>query len=186
VNKKRLFIAVELPQEIKKELAEICEHFVERELFIGKCTKSQNLHLTLKFIGDVHENVICKIDESLKAVYASACKGTLGSLGVLPTRRITRILYAHVDCFCLPILAKEIEDSLSWLVEAEKREFKNHITLARIKNIKDNERKDDFLYAIDNFEVKPLAFDIQEFMLKESELTPDGPVYTNIASYSLF
>ncbi|MFC1841992.1 RNA 2',3'-cyclic phosphodiesterase [Candidatus Dependentiae bacterium] len=183
MNRKRLFVAVEIPQEVKQELSEICEHFQERELFVGRCTPIQNLHVTLKFIGSVAEDVIQNIDASLKNVYANACQGTLGSLGVLPTRRISRILFAHLDCFCLPILAKQIEQELSWIVKPEDRGFKNHITIARIKSI---ENKENFLYAVDNFQIKPLIFDIKEFLLQESELTPDGPIYTTVASYSLF
>lgn len=81
-NKKRLFVAVELSDEIKKEMTEICQHFQERNLFVGNCTAPQNLHLTLKFIGSVDQTVISKIDESLKNIYANACTGTLGNLGV--------------------------------------------------------------------------------------------------------
>lgn len=187
MGKKRLFVAVDLPEDVKKELSIICEHFKKRELFIGRCTRSENLHLTLKFIGPVAESVIQKIDQALKNIYVDSCNATLSNLGVLPTRRISRILFAGLDCFCLPILAKQIEQSfleqgLSW-IKSEEREFKNHITLARIKKI---ENKEDFLYAVDNFGVPPLEFKIKEFVLKQSELTPEGPVYTILGRYKLY
>jgi len=51
---KRLFVAVELPQEIKQELAIICDFFAKRELFVGRCMRPENLHVTLKFIGSVY------------------------------------------------------------------------------------------------------------------------------------
>jgi len=183
VERKRLFVAVELPKEVKKELSIICDHFAKRELFVGRCTRPENLHITLKFIGSVCEGVVEKIDRDLKNIYIDACKATLHSLGVLPTRRISRILFVGLDCFCLPILAKQIEHNLSWLVKEEEREFKNHITLARIKKI---ENKEDFLYAVDNFGVPPLEFEIKEFVLKQSELTPEGPVYTDLSRYQLY
>lgn len=100
-----------------------------------------------------------------------------------PTRRITRILFTDLDCFCLPILAKQIEQALDWIAVPEDREFKNHITLARVKSI---ENKEDFLYAVDNFQVKLLSFEIKAFVLKESELTPKGPIYKTISHYDLF
>jgi len=183
VERKRLFVAIELPQAVKEELTIICDHFAKRELFIGRCTRPENLHLTLKFIGPVFESVIEKVDADLKNIYVDVCKATLSSLGVLPTRRISRILFAALDCFCLPILAKQIEHNLSWLVPPEERNFKNHITLARIKKI---ENKEDFLYAVDNFGVPSLEFEIDEFVLKQSELTSAGPIYTTLSRYKLY
>lgn len=102
---------------------------------------------------------------------------------MLPTRRISRILYAGLDCFCLPILAKQIEESLVEYTSPKDHEFKSHITLARIKSISD---KENFLYALDNFGMPELSFEAKKFVLKESELTPKGPIYTTIASYTLY
>lgn len=185
MSSKRLFVAIELPDDAKKELGIVCDFFKKRELFDGRCTAPENLHLTLKFIGDVHEDALDGIDKALKNIYVNACVAKLSVLGVFPTRRIVRILFAGLDCFCLSILAKQIEQNLSDFVQPESkpREFKNHITLARIKAINN---KEDFLYALDNFGVPPVSFDIKEFVLKESELTPQGPVYTTLKRYSLF
>ncbi|MFC1842711.1 RNA 2',3'-cyclic phosphodiesterase [Candidatus Dependentiae bacterium] len=180
---RRLFVAVEIPQHIKEELETICVHFTKRELFTGTCTSSENLHVTLKFLDSVSEDTIDKITESLKNIHANACKATLSGLGVLPTRRITKILFADLDCFCLSILAKQIEQELSWLLQPEDRDFKNHITIARVKNIEDKEL---FLHAVDKFQVQALSFDVTAFVLKESVLTPDGPMYSTIASYNLY
>lgn len=183
MEKRRLFVAIELPQEVKKKLAIICQHFTKRELFVGRCTRPENLHLTLKFIGPVFESVIEKIDQDLKNIYVNACKATLLPLDVFPTRRISRILFAGLDCFCISILAKQIEQNISWLVPPEKKDFKSHITLARIKNI---ENKEDFLYAVDNFGIPPMEFEVKEFVLKQSELTPEGPIYTVLKRYVLY
>jgi len=180
---KRLFVAIELPPDIKKELSIICDFFTQRELFVGRCTCPENLHLTLKFIGLVYKDVVPAINEKLKNIYCNACTGTLAPLGVLPTRRISRILYAGLDCFCLPILAKQIQESLKDYTRPKDHEFKNHITLARMKQIPN---KEDFLYALDNFGMPELSFDIKEFVLKESELTREGPIYTTIARYTLY
>jgi len=50
VERKRLFVAIELPQEVKEELAIICQYFAKRELFVGRCTRSENLPQKGQFI----------------------------------------------------------------------------------------------------------------------------------------
>jgi 2'-5' RNA ligase len=184
---KRLFIAIDLPEEIKKELQNVCNFFIERNLFSGKCVGIANMHITLHFIGFATDDCVRKISKALSNVYVRKCKARLTVLDVLPTRRVSRIIFASLDAFCISILVKEIKQlflrqDLPW-IENTRRPYRNHITLARIKKI---EHKEDFLYALDNVGLKPLEFDIQEFKLKESVLTPDGPIYTTIGSYNLF
>jgi len=181
-EKKRLFVAVELPQEIKDELASICAFFAKKELFVGRCTRPANLHLTLKFIGAVNKNVVPKINEALQAISFNVCQAKLGSLDVLPSRRMIKILFAHLNCPPLGILAKQIETVLADFVAPETRDFKNHVTIARIKSVQDKEK---LLQEVDRFAVPALSFAIEEFVLKESELAPEGPIYKDVQRYVL-
>lgn len=183
MEKSRLFVSIALPEEVTQELIRICQYFTKRELFEGRCTRPENLHLTLKFIGSVSDTLVPKIDEILSNVFANEGKATLDGLGVFPHRRRIRILFVDLECTQLHILAKQIEQALFELFEPEVRAFKSHITIARIKKIEDQEK---FLREVDRFVVKPISFDITEFTLVQSELTPNGPVYTTVASYPLY
>jgi len=183
VEKKRLFISIELPQEIKLELAKVCDHFARKELFVGRCIKPENMHLTLQFLGSVYDNILPKIDRALKNVSFKSCKAKLGSLDVLPSKKKIKILFANLNSPTLHILAKQIEEVLSDIFESETRDFKTHITIARIKSIED---KDAFLEQVSYSEFAPLEFEITEFLLKESELTPEGSIYKTVSSYKLF
>jgi len=182
-EKKRLFISVELPEEVKSELKRVCDYFAGKDLFVGRCVRPENMHLTLQFLGSVYENMLPKIDRALKNVSFKICKAKLGQLDVLPSQKNMRILFADLHAPQLHRLAKQIEEVLAGIFDAEDREFKNHITIARIKSIKD---KDTFLEQIAQFKVSPLGFEITEFSLQESELTPEGPIYKTVSSYKLF
>ena len=65
MNKIRTFISVNIPEEIKEKIKEIQEKLPE---FIGKKTESKNLHLTLKFLGEIDEEVLEKVKKRLKYI----------------------------------------------------------------------------------------------------------------------
>jgi len=182
VEENRLFIAIDLPDVVKEELERICRYCKKRKLFVGRCTRPENFHLTLKFLGSVSEDVLPQVDELLQNIVASPCKAMLGHLGIFPHRRLMRVLYAELFSAPLEVLAKQIEQSLAGICEPEDREFKNHVTIARIKKV---ENKGFFLREVEGFAVKPLEFEINEFLLMCSDLLPEGPVYTTLARYRL-
>jgi len=176
----RLFVSVDIPDNY--ELRKICKNFWEQKFFFGRCTKAENFHLTLKFLGDVSEDRIPEIDAALKRVSFPIFEAHLGKLGVLPSRQQIRILFTHVVCAQLSILAKQIEDVLDPLFERENRELKSHVTIARIKTVK---KKEQFLRAVDETEISDLPWKVDSFVLKKSTLTEDGPIYETVARYKL-
>jgi len=182
LRKVRLFVAVLLPDYVIQELLPICEQLKKQLLFVGHCTRPQNLHITLKFLGFVDKALIPKIDERLKAVHAPLCKATIGKLGVLPHPKMVRILFADIHSPELSTLVKQVEVALADMFASEDRAFKAHMTIGRIKKVRD---KAAFLAQIDKVELLPLEFEIHSFFLIQSELTPNGPIYKAIASYTL-
>jgi len=179
----RLFVAIELPQQVREKLASICNDVAQKKLFLGRCTRPENIHLTLKFLGEVAESVVPEVDAALKTISFQSGVARLGSLDVFPTREKIRILFIHFLCPELVQLAQRIEDILADRFEPEARLFKSHVTLARIKSI---DNKKEFLREIDEFTVSPMQWSIDSFVLKRSVLTQEGPVYTTIARYALF
>lgn len=179
----RLFVAIELPQQVCDNLASICSDIAHKQLFAGRCTRSENIHLTLKFFGEVSESVVPEIDAALKKISFQSCAARLGPLGVFSTRKKIRILFIHILCPELAQLAQKIQDLLSDRFEPEDRLFKSHITLARVKLI---DNKKEFLREVDEITVSPVQWSIDSFVLKRSVLTSEGPLYTTIARYPLF
>ena len=179
----RLFVAIELPQQVRDNLASICNDIAQKELFVGRCTRPENIHLTLKFFGEVTESVVPEIDAALKAISFQSCTARLGSLDVFSTRKKIRILFIQLLCPELVQLAQKIQDVFSDRFEPEDRLFKSHVTLARIKSI---DNKKEFLREVDEITISPMQWSIDSFVLKRSVLTREGPLYTTIARYPLF
>ena len=184
-EKLRLFVAIEVPKNIRELLADFCESFAQKKLFSGNCTRSANFHLTLKFLGDVSLGIIPKIDEALQNLSFQKCGISLGHLDVLPTREKIRILFVELIAPELPLLAAAVEDALSFQFERKTRPFKSHVTVARIKSIQAHNYK-KFLQEIDETVLSEEIWTIDSFVLKKSTLTQDGPIYEDLETYKLF
>ena len=178
----RAFIAIGLPTEIKDVLSQIQDK-LKTGLPKISWVKPQNLHLTLKFLGEISPRQL----EEIKHIITKVSQGTaafkikLDDLGVFPDLRQARIIWIGIN---QDTITKQIAGLLETKVAGigiakEKRDFSSHITIARIKiplNPVDLERelkkaKNDVVYA--NMELNAGGI-----TLFESVLGPSGPAYT--------
>lgn len=131
----RLFMAIDLTPAVRDELNSAITR-MRRDCPEGKWVKTANLHLTLKFLGDVEADLVPEIT---KAVAGVCMKWTpfnccLTHLGTFPPRGKPRILYVATDQEKrLTALAGQIEEVLAPLGFAPEGRFKSHITLARFR-----------------------------------------------------
>lgn len=174
----RAFIALELPDEIKKEIANIQKQLEIKDLFSGKLTSQENLHLTLKFLGEISENTAEEARKKLSEIKFKKFSASLGELGIF-NENFIRIIWIKLDnC---GELQKEIDEKLSGLFSREER-FMSHLTIARVNEIKDKKKLIDKLGRI-NYKKK--KFQVSEFKLKKSTLTQGGPIYEDLEGYLL-
>ncbi len=171
----RCFISVDLPRGVQKEVEKIQDNL---PMFYGKLTKPENLHLTLKFLGEIDEENIEKTKEKLRAIKFPKFKITLGNIGVF-SEKFIRIVWLHLNG--VEELQKVIDERLKDLFEPERR-FMSHLTIARIKKIPN---KDNFLEKLRELQIPNVSFIADTFKLKSSLLTSEGPVYNTIEEYSL-
>jgi len=171
----RCFIAIDIPKEIKKEIVAFQEIL---PMFEGKTTEEENLHLTLKFLGEISEEQVEEVKKSLKTIKIKKFRAKLGDAGLFSPSFI-KILWVKIEnC---DGLQKAVDDSLEKLFKREKG-FMSHLTIARVKSVRD---KKVFLNAFKGLNPEPLEFDIKKFSLKKSTLTPDGPIYEDILEIKL-
>lgn len=168
----RTFIAIELPEEIKKEIIRIQKELPE---FKGKLTEKENLHLTLKFLGEIDETKLESVKDRLKEIKLDRFKSGLGELGVFNPEFI-RIIWVHM--LGTEKLQKEIDDKL----DQKEERFMSHLTIARVKNIVD---KKSFVEKIKSIKVAWKEFQVNSFKLIKSTLTSKGPIYETIEEYEL-
>jgi len=180
----RLFVGIELPENIKKEIEEI-EKELKKKVKEAKVVKRENLHITLKFLGEVKEEKIVAIDEKLKEVSESFIPFNVwvGKIGNFPEGKKMRVLWVGVESNgILNKINFKIEKVLSTIGFKEENRFKEHITIARFKSTPDMKFIDHLKEKYSSFFGE---FRIKNFFLIKSNLTPEGPIYKNLKEYKL-
>lgn len=179
---KRLFIAIDLPPEIIKELFDIQQQLRKQSSFQATYVKPEQLHLTLAFLGDVAPNNIDVIKQVLQLIKMPSFQACLGKLGYFPDEKYIHIIWIELLAKQLHELALQIAQTLKPLVVLETREFVSHITLARVKKVFD---RDSAISHIQSIGIPLLCFTVNQFILKESILSSQGSTYLDIKRYSL-
>lgn len=172
----RCFLAIELPEGIKKELSRIQKEIPE---FKGNLVSKENMHLTLKFFGEIDDKKLNEIKKELSEIKFNSFKANLGKIGSFPSESFIRVLWVSLE----PAdKVKELNAEINKILESHDREFESHITLARIKFIKE---KEAFIKKIKGIKFKTRDFEIKSFVLKKSTLTEKGPIYETIKEFRL-
>ena len=169
----RCFIGIDLSFEAKKEIERLQR--IIKPHFVGKTTSSENLHLTLKFLGEIEDNTLNEIKKRLSSIKYRPFELTLEGIGVF-SQEIIKIVWVKVSTVPLRQL---IDNCLNDIFKPERR-FMGHVTIARVKKLKD---KDTFLKLINSTKINMITFIVREFHLKESILTKEGPIYKVINKY---
>lgn len=175
----RLFIAALLPKEIREQLSNYIDSL--RYQYDGvKWEKSEKLHITLKFLGDLEQSKIDEISDLLLklALGYSAFNLTLEELGGFPNLKKPRILYAGLsNNRQLSKFVNVLDEHLAELgFEKEGRKFIPHITIGRVKKAMNIQDSPEMLQS---------SFNSNEIGLIKSELHPGGSIYSPVHIYKL-
>ncbi len=176
----RLFIGVDLPKEIKDYLYNL-QGKIHSNLAKIKFVEKKNLHLSLKFIGDVEDSKVEEIKERLKKVKFSKLKVRLGDLGVFPDYDFIRVIWVGLKPEKEVIKLQETVDAELIDLFPSEQKFKSHLTLGRVKLVK---KKPEFKNMLEDVKIEPLEFEINSFQLVKSELAREGPHYKVLEEYS--
>lgn len=176
----RTFIAIELPREAINEIIRIQKLIWKKTLFTGKLTEGENLHLTLKFLGEISDLMIAEVQKRLSEIKFSEFFAETGEVGVF-NKDFIKIIWIKLNGKGIFQLQREIDEKLKDLFSVESR-FMSHITIARVKNVKD---KKGFLEYLESVKPKKIKFHVDKFVLKKSELLDAGPVYSDVQEYNL-
>lgn len=187
----RLFVAIEIAPEIRDRLTALISEF-RPKLANAAWVRPEGLHITLKFLGNVLGENISAIEAALRSAKAIAFSLSIANVGVFPSPRSPRVLWAGIDSGPeLAALAAKIEDALNALGFArEKRTFSPHVTLARFKSTGNKLELAKLLaaYASEGTGGDVHGFGTMaatHFHLYESKLSPQGARYSKLASFAL-
>ncbi|MCX7987907.1 MAG: RNA 2',3'-cyclic phosphodiesterase [Thermodesulfovibrio sp.] len=189
----RCFIAIELPEDIK--------NFIDKLISLNSSVegvnivKKDNLHLTLKFLGEVKSELIPTLIKSLNnlANEFSPFNLKISHPGVFPDKIKPRVIWIGLESSkTIRELAAKIDEEMSKHgFEREQRVFKAHITVARVKNPQNGRYIFEKIFKsfrekmLNNSPTKKLDFQVREFVLMKSTLTPKGSIYEVLERFPL-
>ncbi|MFA4991897.1 MAG: RNA 2',3'-cyclic phosphodiesterase [Candidatus Omnitrophota bacterium] len=183
----RAFIAIEINQQTKQKITRLISSLKESDADVRWVTEDQ-MHFTLKFLGDIPEDKTLEISDALKpaAENFNAFEISLAGLDAFPSLDKPRVVWigAEKGAEELKALNVHVENSLEKIGFAkEPRGFKAHLTLGRVKSFKNTQR---LARKIKNteFNLKD-AFRADEITLFQSTLTPKGAIYAPLAKFSM-
>ena len=178
----RLFTAIEIPDEVRDLLLDL-----QSGLPGATWSPFDNMHLTLRFIGDVPEPMVEEIEETLWRIQAEGfslkLKG-VGRFGGEGPRAQSRLVFAEIEqSDALTRLQGKIEQALQGLgLEPERRKYHPHVTLARLKDTPITRLGD---YLAEHTMFASPAFEVKEFTLFSSSLGRDHSVHEALSSFAL-
>lgn len=183
----RLFIGLKLPKKQKMRIHRAARPLREDELPV-RWVAPDNLHVTLKFLGEVRKDRVPAIEEALGRVAAStrAFTAEIGGFGAFPTVRRPRILWVGIEATAeLRCLKQDLEWSMGKLgFEVETRAFHPHVTLGRAKR---SHGAGVFRGLDARFAELELSDELRvhTVVLMESRLSSDGPRYNVVSGARL-
>ncbi len=183
----RSFIAIHLPDDVRAELSSHEEKLKARRHPFVKWVDPESMHLTLKFLGNVAVDSIPQIVDAMSRVADSHApfKLQVAGTGVFPNWQRPQVVWVGVggELDKLNALQSWLESALSPLgFPQESRSFSAHLTLGRLRDrVTPDERRrfSEFAQKV-KFEAC-LSFEVNAIRLMKSQLTPGGPIYSELA-----
>jgi len=179
----RLFIAIDLPTQIRKALGDI-QHDLRPLTDSARWVAPESIHITLKFLGEVPEKQLEDIDTALTGLSWKPFNITVHGVGFFPGNRSPRVFWAGMEAPTMKGLAEELDSRMERLgFEKEKRAFRPHITLARAR---DTRIDSALVTGASQYQEHDFgAFTADRVFLIKSTLKPSGAVYEKLKEYLL-
>ena len=178
----RCFISIDIDKKLVNKIVEIQRHLLNMNIDV-KFVGPENLHFTVKFLGDVNENEVNVIKKSLEQCLNRQVKFRINVNGMgyfgKPSHIRTLWLGLNKGEDKLVELMKNVND----YVKVGERNFSPHLTIGRVKSGENRENLLKFLNDSKNVNVGEM--DVNEVKLKSSTLMGKGPIYSDLAMFKL-
>jgi 2'-5' RNA ligase len=183
----RCFVAIALPPPVRKLLVQVQDALRRADADV-KWVEAENLHLSLKFLGELNDEPREQLKGilSVEALRWPAMTLSYGGIGTFPERGEPRVVWAGCggDLEKLAALAGAVERAAEQVgVPRERKPFVAHLTIGRVRSGRNVKRLQSAIAA--QREVPLGREEVKEFTLYGSTLTNKGPIYESVASFPL-
>ncbi|NOY11984.1 MAG: RNA 2',3'-cyclic phosphodiesterase [Archaeoglobi archaeon] len=173
----RLFVAIDISEELRKEFVPLIQ------LLSGykgiKPVEPENLHITLKFLGEVNEARAELIRDRLRQIDFEPFEIEFRGIGYFPSQSYMRVVWVGVEGEGIYSLAEKVEREMRKLGFRKDKDFRAHLTVGRVKRI-DSEARARLARQLEEFSRDYGRMLVDRFKLKKSTLTPKGPIYEDV------
>jgi 2'-5' RNA ligase len=180
----RSFLAFDLENEaVRKRLAAVQNLLVQTGADL-KFVEPQNIHMTIRFLGDIAPNVVERVFEEMQKVQFAPFDVRISGLGVFPDLRYPRVVWAGITegAEQLRNVFSQLEPRLRGLgFTPDHKGFSPHLTIARVKSGKNKAQLAEFVIKNSSYDFGSVKAEC--LLLKKSDLTPKGPIYSTLKEF---
>lgn len=181
----RAFLAIDLDDDLKPKINKIIKEFKQIDTRI-KYVELANLHLTLKFFGDIDTNGLSLLEEAIANVLAdfNAFNIKVKGCGAFPNNNHIKVIWVGIDD---DSIVRDLHDRLDKefvrLGFDKDRKFSTHLTIGRMKSAKNKDKVKSVIEEFEDVEIGEM--EVSKISLKKSTLTPQGPIYEDLTVFEL-
>lgn len=175
----RTFIAVELPDTFIPEIEKI-ESVLDTHGI--KLVEPKQVHITLKFLGDIPEDNVEPIASALSQINCKPFEARIKGVGIFPKPAYIKVIWLGSEGN-FEALHSEVERVLSPFKFEKDDKFSPHATLARVKQLRDKAALLEKIKKLEDIDLGTM--NVESISLKKSTLTPKGPIYETLREIKL-
>jgi 2'-5' RNA ligase len=175
----RAFLALDISEEVRREIGEF-----EKEIdSVGadiKLVETENLHVTMKFLGEIDAGVLEKVYDVMRGLREEKFVMKVEGVGVFPNWRVARVVWVGIGEGRERVIEiqRKLDSGLAGLGFGRERDFVPHITVGRVRSPRNRDR---LLQVLENYRGRKFGSCVAErLVLKMSQLTPKGPIYSDL------
>ena len=181
----RAFLAIDVDEDLKAKMYKIIKEFRQIDANI-KYVDLENLHLTLKFFGDIDTEGMDLLSSRISQVVSDFDRFTIKikGCGAFPNTNRIKVIWLGIDD---DEIVKQLHDELDGefvkLGFDKDKRFSSHLTIGRMKSAKGKNKVKSTIEEFSEVEIGEMTVD--KIILKKSTLTPQGPIYEDLEIFEL-
>jgi len=182
----RAFVAIEVPSRDVIDRIVTFQKEIIREDASLKLVARENMHFTVKFLGDITDSQAAEASRRIAGLKLQRMDVTVAGVGAFPSASRPSVIWVGTHPADEPELgglARSVIGALDGIGETDERPFKAHVTIARARNSSSGGKLASLLRDRASFEFGKVSLD--SVKLKQSVLTPAGPVYSDLEVFPL-
>ena len=181
----RAFLAVDLDDDLKPKINKLIKEFKQINTKI-KYVELANLHLTLKFFGDIDTNGLKLLEDAISRTVSEFKPFSIKiqGCGAFPNNSHIKVIWVGIeDDTILKQLHDKLDNEFAKLGFDKDKKFSTHLTIGRMKSAKNKAQVKNTIEEFETIEIGEM--EVGRILLKKSTLTPAGPIYEDIKVFEL-